>query len=131
MHETSIASSILQLARQKLQDTPNAQAVTKIVVLAGEFRNVDADSLLSEFDSLKVSFAGCEKCALRVDMVAAEALCADEEHRYHPTYDNEYCCPMCGRGMGRIVHGKELDVLNITLAATRQQGNCPHQRHVR
>lgn len=130
MHEALIAGSLLEMARQRLEDTPNAQAVTKIAVLTGEFRDIDAGSLVVEFDNLKKTFTGCEKCSLTVDMVEAEALCAHSEHRFRPSPDNAYCCPECGRGIGRIIRGKELDVVNITLAASRRKAVCPQQRKV-
>lgn len=138
MHEATIAESILKLISSKLKETPNATRVTRVHVIAGEFRNVDRESLEFAFDNLKNQFDGTDKCQLQLEMTAARALCKDQNHSYHPQADNAYRCSVCGNGIGKLVAGDELDIVNINLEAMNQTrttgqdkntGKVKHARH--
>lgn len=123
MHEATIAESILKIASKKFKDTPYALRVLKIHVIAGEFRNVDRDSLEFAFDSLKSCFDGTDTCTLELEIIQARALCRAEQHPYHPEYERAYRCHLCGSGIGKLLCGEELDVVNMNLeAVAKEQG---------
>lgn len=123
MHEATIAQSILSIACEKLEQTPKADAVLNIHVIIGEFRNVDIDSLQFVFDNLKDLYKGCGACKLEAELISAKALCQVNSHRYKPDFKNQFCCTECGAGIGNLTCGEELDVVNITLQAAKEEAS--------
>lgn len=115
MHEATIAANILDAVSLRLRQFPNTIA-TSVNVLIGEFRNVDAESLMFAFDALRDSVRGCEFCELIVEASPLVALCAEHKHRYFPKPDGAFKC-QCGSGMGEVIHGSELDIVGYALQA--------------
>ena len=100
MHEATIAQSILNLAQRRLRQTPHAEAVSKIRVLIGEFRNVEIESLRFAFDCLKDLCDACAECTLETERAKARARCRINNHLYHPEADSRFLCTICGAGIG-------------------------------
>ena len=117
MHEATIAHSILNIVKQRLDQTPHAESAVCVSILVGSFRNVDIESLEFAFDCLKRDIEGCSRCFLKAELVLARAFCQSERHRYSPDLDHQFRCPQCGSGIGELICGEELDVIGITLAA--------------
>jgi Zn finger protein HypA/HybF involved in hydrogenase expression len=94
------------------------QGVESISVRVGEFRNVDVQSLEFAFDGLKADYIGFGDTRLVVKTIPALAVCQNNEHHYHPRYDNGFRCDVgdCGSGIGLLEEGEELDVIGYTLA---------------
>lgn len=126
MHEATMAQSILKIVSEKLGRTRNVASATRVQVKAGEFRNVDEESLQFAFDNLKGEYAGAENCALEMEIVSARALCNDGQHEYHPEYDHAYRCKICGSGIGKLLCGEELDVVSISLEIVEQKETETH-----
>ena len=114
MHEASIADSVLQIALSRLEENGGFATVSTIDVAIGELRNVDPSSLQFAFDAIKPLYPGCSHCQLRINNINSLAYCRKHGHEYHPTFADAFRCPACGAGIGRIVCGEELNVVNIT-----------------
>ncbi len=118
MHEVSIAESILQKIAAKLERTSNTCSVTNVHIIVGEFRNVDIDALTFAFDNLKSLYAGCTNCKLEASLTRTRAYCRGGNHLYNPEFNNAFCCTECGAGIGKLMAGEELDIVDIALAAS-------------
>jgi hydrogenase nickel insertion protein HypA len=119
MHEAAIAKSILEIVGQRLQSLGAVANAQSVEVLFGEFRNVDPESVSFAFDNMKAMFPGCSECQLSINTVAAAAHCKDNAHQYRPQAENAYRCPTCGSGIGRLLQGEELDVVNVVVEIER------------
>ena len=115
MHEATVAQSILEIVSAKCRQTPNATRALRVHVIIGEFRNIDQESLQFAFESLRGLYDACSACQLEVDIVKAQAFCREEQHRYYPDFSRAYRCDVCESGIGSLLCGEELDVVNITL----------------
>ncbi len=113
MHEATIAKSILEIVGQRLQSVGAAAHAQSVEVLFGEFRNVDPESVSFAFDNMKAMFTGCANCQLSINTIFAAAHCKDNDHQYRPQAQNAYRCPTCGSGIGKLLQGEELDVVNV------------------
>lgn len=122
MHEVTIASSILDILCDHLTRHPNTVA-RSITILVGAFRNIEIETLQFAFDALKEERPGCSNCDLQVKTSHLLARCAQNNHLYEPTPEKNYRCE-CGAGMGSIVRGQELDVVNCTLQAIEEVQAC-------
>lgn len=120
MHEATIAQSILNIASSTLQRNPSTDAVVRIQVVVGQFRNVDIESLQFAFDQLKEFQTGCGGCKLEAETIQARAVCAPAGHTYSPVLDNEFKCDICGGGIGKLLSGEELDVIGVTLLSKKE-----------
>jgi hydrogenase nickel insertion protein HypA len=121
MHEAAIAKSILEIVGQRLQSIGAAATAQSVEVLFGEFRNVDPESVLFAFDNMKALFPGCLNCQLSINTIAAAAYCKDSDHHYRPLAKNAYRCPACGSGIGKLLQGEELDVVNVIVEIEKPQ----------
>lgn len=115
MHEATIAQSILNILSSRLAITPDAGCVSNVAVKIGDFRNVDSESLIFAFNSLKSLYAGLSTCTLDIESIKTQAWCSKAGHRYNPSIERGYCCDQCDSGIGQLICGEELDVVKITL----------------
>lgn len=116
MHEATIAQSILEIATSKRADAGNAPPAIRICVQIGQMRNVECESLDFAFDNLKFLYKGFENCRLEMKSIKAQAWCRQANHQYNPRFENAYCCEQCGSGIGQLVAGNELDLIEILFA---------------
>lgn len=123
VHEATIAQSIINIASSRMRDDHSLEAVLNIEVGIGEFRNVDPDSLTFAFDWLKASQKPLSACHLSTRLIAAQALCRGSQHKYRPSADLSYRCPLCREGMGKLLAGEELDILGMTFQQHKEQEN--------
>lgn len=122
MHEATIAEAILKIACRRLKETQNAESVSSIDVLIGEFRNVETQSLQFAFDSIKGLFDGLAQCKLNLESIGARAYCQGQEaHQYAPVFEKRYCCDKCGSGMGKLICGEELQITKVCLLAKKEE----------
>ena len=121
MHEAAIAKSILEIVGQRLRSIGAAATAQSVEVLFGEFRNVDPESVSFAFDNMKALFPGCLNCQLSIKTITAAAHCKDNDHQYRPLAKNAYRCPTCGSGIGKLLQGEELDVVNVIVEIDRPQ----------
>ncbi len=115
MHESAIAKSILEIVQTRLQSLRSNAVALKVSVILGEFRNVEAESVQFAFDNMKVFYSGVENCQLEASTIVSLAKCKDSDHKYHPEPQLAYRCPLCGAGIGRLLQGEELDVVNVVV----------------
>lgn len=130
MHEAAIAKSILEIIADRLRSVGQNASAHQINVIVGEFRNVEPESVSFAFDNMKVLYTGAEECELCIEAISALAKCNDNDHQYHPKATNGYRCPTCGCGMGKLLQGEELDVVNVVLevdATNKEQQPCTNQ----
>ena len=121
MHEAAIADSILRQTSSILQrwknekriDQDEIPIVEEIRVNIGAFRNVDPESLLFAFDSLRLDYPSMENSALSINIVPAQASCIDSAHEYEPDPENFFRCPRCNAGVGKMLEGEELDITGV------------------
>lgn len=129
MHEAAIAKSILEIVGQRLQSVGTAANAQTVSVLFGEFRNVDPESVSFAFDNMKAMFPGCLDCRLSISTIAAAAHCKENDHQYRPIAENAYRCPTCGSGIGKLLQGEELDVVNVVVEIEKpDKENKQHAR---
>lgn len=96
-------------------NTPPIFDVVKIVVNVGEFRNIDSESLEFTFSALRKDFPLTQNTELEIRTIQAIASCSVQHHRFHPAADNYFACTICGGGIGKLLSGKELDIINIEM----------------
>lgn len=130
MHEAAVALAILKRAVATLEARAcaeeNATAetcdqaalifdVAKIVVQVGEFRNIDSESLEFTFSALRKDFPQTQNTELEIRNIDAIAVCSVQNHEFHPLPANYFSCTICGGGIGKLLSGKELDIVNIEI----------------
>lgn len=114
MHEASIAQSILQIAASRASKYEGS-LVEIVKIEVGSFRNVDPESLLFAFNSMKQDVEFCEEASLEIQVKESTAICQKQAHTYKPEPIAGFRCPECGSGIDRILTGEELNVLSCTL----------------
>lgn len=115
MHESAIAKSILEIVAKRLQSVGAKAQAQQVNVLFGEFRNVEPESVHFAFDNMKNFYPGAEHCRLAVSTIIAVAKCKDNGHKYHPEAGSAYRCPECKSGIGSLLQGEEMDVVNVVV----------------
>ncbi len=123
MHETFIARTILEHVEKRIRSMKEPALVEKVLVRVGEFTNVDPESLIFTFDSLKSLYEICRSSMLKLQTVQTLALCNDNGHEYHAQPDNSFRCPICGSGMNRLLAGQELDIVDIQIRVAESKGS--------
>jgi Zn finger protein HypA/HybF involved in hydrogenase expression len=123
MHEATIAQSILDILVGRARSQSSTAVVRSAVLRVGAFRNIDPESLLFAFDSLKGIVQPCRNCKLEFDLILLTALCEIEEHLYMPSTEKFFCCTTCGAPMGRILSGNELEVVSVTLELPKEEAS--------
>ncbi|QQR59528.1 MAG: hydrogenase maturation nickel metallochaperone HypA [Candidatus Melainabacteria bacterium] len=115
MHEAKIASLILQKASKQIEPYAKALRVQNIELAVGKFRNVDIESLRFAFNALRSDFSLLSEAVLDITEVDAHAYCAANLHEYLIDCKNNFACPFCGSGVGRVSSGQELEIRKIKL----------------
>ncbi len=132
MHEASVASAILKrataiaesstlsgdkklIASEQSERQESNFEIVKIEINVGEFRNIDAESLQFAFSALRKDFRHTKNTELKIVSIKALASCADMEHKYIPCPSNYFSCTVCGAGIGSLLSGEELDIVDIEI----------------
>jgi hydrogenase nickel incorporation protein HypA/HybF len=112
MHELSIAHSILSIAEKALPANNNSM-VTGIQLEIGELSGIEIDALEFAFSVIKADTI-LRNAELAIQIVKGEAECLDCNKTF---FLNSYgtSCPVCKSYSMRILKGKEMKVLNITV----------------
>jgi len=112
MHELSIAQSILSIAEKALPANNNS-IVTGIQLEIGELSGIEIDALEFAFSVIKADTV-LKNAALAIQTVKGEAECLDcKKIFFLSSYGAS--CPGCKSYSMRILKGKEMKVLNITV----------------
>lgn len=115
MHEAKIASLILQKAAAKVADYGDNGKVICIQLALGKFRNVDTESLLFAFDSIKGEIKSLSEAVLDIEEIEAKVFCEAAGHGYVLDLQKGVCCPLCGSGVGKFESGQELEIRKVQL----------------
>lgn len=121
MHEATIAQSILNIVTDRLKSVGVDACALSVEIVLGEFRNVDPESLSFAFDSMKDFCPATSNCRLDINVVNASALCSENAHNYRPVAELAYRCPACDGGIAKMVHGEELDVVNLIIEVADEE----------
>ncbi len=112
MHELTIAQSILSIAETAVPKNSSA-VVTAIDIQIGELSAIEIDSLEFAFSVIKEN-TPFKKADLNIEIVRGEAECAHCKTVFMLSAYGT-CCPHCNGYSMKILKGKEMKVLNITL----------------
>jgi hydrogenase nickel incorporation protein HypA/HybF len=112
MHELTIAQSILSIAGSAIPKNNHA-VVTAIDIQIGELSVIEIDSLEFAFSVIRANTV-FKKAKLNIEIIQGEAICTDCRTVF-PLRSFGTCCPDCKGFSMKILKGKELKVLNITI----------------
>lgn len=111
MHELSYMVKFIEMAAEAVKDTPY-DAIESITVEVGEMTGVLPEYLKKYFPET-VKGTPFEGSALEVTSIPVEACCCDCRKKYHPAKNNNYSCPYCKSKAAKIIHGRELNLVNV------------------
>ena len=112
MHELSIAQSIISIAGKAMPES-NTAVVTGIGLQIGELSTIEIDSLEFAFSVIKADTI-FRKAELKIEIIPGEAACMDCNTTF-PLSSYGTPCPGCKGYSIKILKGKEMKVLNITV----------------
>ena len=107
MHELSIASAILELARRKL---PPACGLTAVHVVAGPMRAIESDAMHFAWQAV-VADAGFPGVRLDLELATWTLECPVCHARWKSREFDDGCA--CGRAHGYPIGGDELQLVSI------------------
>ena len=110
MHEMSYMIKLINTAC----DAADGTRIASLTVEVGELSGVLPEYLIKYFPTAAKGTL-CEGVRFDVIPVAAEASCNTCGRLYHPSRENDYCCPDCGGTDARFTHGREVSVKDISL----------------
>jgi hydrogenase nickel incorporation protein HypA/HybF len=112
MHELSIAQSIISTL-EKVVPEGDYGKVSQIHLQIGQLSGIEIDALQFSFDIIKEKSV-FSKAVLITDIIEGEAMCNSCNTLF--AYASYGCsCPTCGSYDIRIVKGKELRILDVTI----------------
>jgi hydrogenase nickel incorporation protein HypA/HybF len=112
MHELSIAQGILEIVQQHVP-AANAALLRIVKVRVGTLSGVVPESLDFCFGAIRAG-TPWEGARLAIERVAAACRC-DACGRTFESGDPVFLCPGCGSPGGRILSGKDLQVVELEL----------------
>lgn len=129
MHEAAIAQSIIDIVLRRLASirSDNAKA-QRVSVILGEFRNVEPESLAFAFENMREFYPELTECRLDMETISAQAKCQKAQHLYHPEPGSFYLCPICESGIGCLIRGEEMDVVNVVIEIPKAEEEKRHAR---
>jgi hydrogenase nickel incorporation protein HypA/HybF len=112
MHELSIAQSILSIA-EKAFPADSKGVITAVNIQVGELSSIEIESLKFAFSAIQEDTL-LQKAELNIETIPGEAQCQDCNTIFHlPAFGNP--CPHCNSFSLKILKGREMKVLSITL----------------
>lgn len=115
MHELSIAQSLIQLAC-KYAEQHGASKVRRIQVRLGVLSGL-LRPLYFCFESASKG-TGCEGAVLEIEEVPLTVYCPRCDENTSPGSRYSFACPTCGTPTPRVVTGREMQLVAITLGGT-------------
>ncbi|MFF0448804.1 hydrogenase maturation nickel metallochaperone HypA [Streptomyces sp. NPDC004609] len=113
MHELSIASAAVEKAERTARDH-GATAVEAVVLRIGELAGVVPDALRFSF-GLVTEGTLLDGAELIVEEVRARAWCESCEDAFGVGSPPALLCPRCGRAAERVLSGRELELVAVSL----------------
>ena len=119
MHELSISSGIIEVARRALaSQPPSASRVLRVDVRVGRLTGI-VPEILRHYYALLTAGTELEGSTLAVEVVPVRGRCSDCSVAFE-VGDLCFRCPHCGSGFPEIFSGKELEVVSLE---TAEDGN--------
>jgi hydrogenase nickel incorporation protein HypA/HybF len=115
MHELSIALSIIDMASEEAERRPSERLVAVHLKL-GPLSGVVRSALVSAFELAREETPLAE-ASLVIEEVPVSIWCERCNAEAVPVALNELRCAACGEPAVRLVHGQELEVTALELAA--------------
>jgi hydrogenase nickel incorporation protein HypA/HybF len=115
MHELSIALSIIDGVLEERERRGDV-AVETIYVSVGPLSGVDRDALDFAYTVAREG-TPLESSRLVIESVPVVVFCAACQAERSPVSDNHLACADCGAPAGEIVHGRELEIRALEIAA--------------
>lgn len=114
MHELSIAISIVETAEEEAEKL--AGKVEAIHLKLGALSGVVKDALLASYEMAceGTSLAGSR---LVVEDIPVQVFCSVCRETRTLSSLQHFCCPECATPTSEIVHGKEIEVVALEMAA--------------
>jgi hydrogenase nickel incorporation protein HypA/HybF len=113
MHELSIAQSIIELVTDAIHDQPGVR-VSVVAVRLGPLSGVVSAALQTAFKQAAVA-AGFGGAMLRIEETAVTILCPKCDGERPTPSPSEMRCSVCGTASGRVIGGREMEVVSIEL----------------
>ena len=104
MHEMSYVIRFVNKALEAA-DENKADRIRKIRVSVGEMTDVIPE-YLHRYYPAAVKGTLLEGSELETSVVRAKVYCNNCKSNYHPDKENNYACPVCKSGNGKIVEGR-------------------------
>ena len=115
MHELSIAMSIIEMAEEEAELRGGVQ-VLAVRLKLGDLAGIVKEALLSSYEmaSEESLLKGSQ---LLIESVPVSVYCQNCRSEQTLKSIQNFCCPQCGTATAEIIHGKELEVVALEIAA--------------
>ena len=113
MHELSIASSIIEIATEHVEEH-NASSIDTVTLRLGALSCVHKDSLDFCFSVISKG-TKLEGATLKYIDVPVAIVCDACNSELEPPGVQDFRCPACGSDSTRVVRGKELEIETIEI----------------
>jgi hydrogenase nickel incorporation protein HypA/HybF len=115
VHELSISSGIIEVARRAVDSQPPwSSRILRVDVRVGRLTGIVPDILRHYYALLTVG-TELDGSTLAVEVVPIRARCSDCSVSFEVD-DVCFTCPRCGSGLLEISSGKELEVVSLETA---------------
>ena len=115
MHELSIAMSIIEIAQEEAAARGGVR-VLAVRLKLGELTGVVKEALLSSYEMAAYD-TSLKESQLLIDTVPVSVYCKNCRSEQVLKSIQEFCCPLCGTPTAEIIHGRELEVVALEIAA--------------
>ncbi|MBL4698824.1 MAG: hydrogenase maturation nickel metallochaperone HypA [Phycisphaerales bacterium] len=115
MHELSVATNIVRLACEAVEDAGSDDQVASVKVRIGALAGIVTESLIFAWD-VAAEGTKCEHAQIQIEEVPGKIKCPSCEQITTLSHPPRFICASCGTKSGDVVAGHELDILSLELA---------------
>ena len=115
MHELSIATNIVRLACEAVENAGSDDQVSLVKVRIGALAGVVTESLLFAWD-VAAEGTRCEHAQIQIQEIPGKIKCPSCEQITILSHPPRFICGSCSTKSGDVVSGHELDILSLELA---------------
>lgn len=118
MHEMSFVMQIADKAAAAAKEH-GAKSVLSVSIAVGEMTGLVPD-YLRRYWPYAIKDTILEGAALSVEYRETKLQCASCGKTYHPCRENRYLCPSCGASRGKLLQGREFEILSVIITEEEQ-----------